>query len=62
MARELTARGGSTPHELWHVLGTESGGLCACGALSPRVRGANRYAIHSTVFRGECTNETWVTV
>ena len=49
----LTARGESTPHEPQDVPRAESGGLCACGALSPRVGGANRCAIHSTVFRGE---------
>ena len=51
--RLLTARGESTPHEPQEVARGESVGLCACGALSPRVDGANRCAIRTIVFRGE---------
>ena len=49
----LAACGESTPHGPRNVPRAESGGLCACGALPPQVGGANRCAIHSTVFRGE---------
>ena len=54
----LTARGESTPHEPQEVVRGESVGLCACGALSPRVDGATPHrenwccAIRTIVFRG----------